>query len=581
LRFSLFFCMLFMAITSACVAEQTLADAEWFQREIGGGVYWRHYQFDDLYGLKESVSIIEADLTSPSVYVRFPYLASTRGLLSTYTPDQYPTAVGAVNGTFFDTSAGGGGSTTFLRVNDTIITPQTYKSWSDNAGITNTSSEFVRIQTRPGTTDGWNGITNRRDILVNGPRLIKAGVVQTYDTVGSHCSARHPRTFLGLNTTTRHLFLVTVDGRTDQSEGMTCDEMTRLMQELGCDEAFSVDGGGSTTMWVNGEPNSGVVNYPSDDSKYDHLGQRSCSNAIAILAPAAAPVAWDGRLLSTDYDSLMLSGSTQTVTLTYENIGTETWTPESTVLEVTRPRTRDSDFYTTDTWITSQIPAQLSETSVASGETGTFTFHFTAPEVSSGKIFTETFGLTQSGVGNFGPADDEARFEIDVEPEDSATSGTFIIESRAGGQNFTRYSEQGGWADTSVNVTAPGCTGTIGDRYGSTYQSVAGFKEAFFTPNFSDGGLYEVFIAYGSSSLSRSPITYTVTDAEGSTTYEIDQTVNTNTWISLGSHTFAAGTGGFVSVSNANTDLSGNMYAGAVKFEMSTTPVEISRFSAE
>ena len=44
-----------------------------------------------------------------------------------------------------------------------------------------------------------------------------------------------------------------------KSVGMTIAEISALMLELGCDEAINLDGGGSTTMVVNGK----VVNSPS------------------------------------------------------------------------------------------------------------------------------------------------------------------------------------------------------------------------------------------------------------------------------------------------------------------------------
>lgn len=551
----------------AADAEQTLADAEWFERQIGVGVTWRHYQFDDLYGARQSVSVIEADLSHTSVTVRFPYLPASRGRTSSFVPQQFSDAIAAVNGSYFDTSAGGGGSTTFLRMNHNVITPQTggATNMRTEGAVTLSSGDYFRIQLRPST--GWDSYTRRRDVLANGPVLLWSGVIADFTPTGAHCSNRHPRTAVGLSSS-RRLFLVTVDGRTAHAAGMTCDELARVMQELGCVSAVNMDGGGSTTMWVNGEPNNGVVNYPSDNGAYDHLGERSCSNAIAIIAPPAPPAPWDARLANVSYTKLMTSGTTQTVTLAYENIGTQRWTRTSTSLVVTRPRTRLSDFHTSHSWVTTTTPALLSEPEVAPGEIGTFSFIVTAPQVSSGRVFDQHFGLMQAGVGPFGPPDNEPRLEFVVEPTGSGSTGTYIIESRAGGLNFTRYSETGGWADSPTNCTAPGLTGNIGMRYGSTYRSIAGAKAATFRPNFAEAGAYHVYIAYGNGgSLARSPITYTVNDAASSTRYLIDQRTNHNTWVLLGTHLFNSGQNGTVTISNEDIDLSGNMYAGAVKFE--------------
>jgi exopolysaccharide biosynthesis protein len=74
---------------------------------------------------------------------------------------------------------------------------------------------------------------------------------------------KHPRTAAGI-TAAGEVVLVTMDGRTPAGIGVTLDELATYMTWLSCDEAMNFDGGGSTTMWVSGQPALGVVNYPSD-----------------------------------------------------------------------------------------------------------------------------------------------------------------------------------------------------------------------------------------------------------------------------------------------------------------------------
>jgi len=45
----------------------------------------------------------------------------------------------------------------------------------------------------------------------------------------------------------------------------------------------TLDGGGSTTMWIQGKPFKGVVNMPCDNKKFDHEGERAVSDIIVIL----------------------------------------------------------------------------------------------------------------------------------------------------------------------------------------------------------------------------------------------------------------------------------------------------------
>jgi hypothetical protein len=71
--------------------------------------------------------------------------------------------------------------------------------------------------------------------------------------------ARHPRTAVGVREDGTLLF-VTVDGRRPgKSVGMSLPELTDLMLEIGAVSAINLDGGGSTTMVIDGE----VVNRPS------------------------------------------------------------------------------------------------------------------------------------------------------------------------------------------------------------------------------------------------------------------------------------------------------------------------------
>jgi hypothetical protein len=83
--------------------------------------------------------------------------------------------------------------------------------------------------------------------------------------------ARHPRTAVGVRADGTLLF-VTVDGRRpEESVGMSLPELTDLMLGLGAVSAINLDGGGSTSMVIDGE----VVNRPS--------GGEARRNADAIL----------------------------------------------------------------------------------------------------------------------------------------------------------------------------------------------------------------------------------------------------------------------------------------------------------
>ena len=76
----------------------------------------------------------------------------------------------------------------------------------------------------------------------------------------------HPRSALGLDPTGRWLTWLVVDGRQKgDSEGVSERELAGLMQEVGCREAFNLDGGGSSILLL-GRPDERleILNRPSD-----------------------------------------------------------------------------------------------------------------------------------------------------------------------------------------------------------------------------------------------------------------------------------------------------------------------------
>lgn len=89
----------------------------------------------------------------------------------------------------------------------------------------------------------------------------------------SFVTSRHPRTIIGRDRE-GDTWLVVIDGRQPgHSVGMTLPELTAFARRLGFVDALNLDGGGSTTMVVNGD----VVNRPSDPF------MRPVSDAIVVL----------------------------------------------------------------------------------------------------------------------------------------------------------------------------------------------------------------------------------------------------------------------------------------------------------
>nr|WP_308290430.1 phosphodiester glycosidase family protein [Streptomyces meridianus] len=115
--------------------------------------------------------------------------------------------------------------------------------------------------------DGKDEITQQRD-----------GMVHADDPSFSYgwAAQRNPRTFAGTDRRGRTV-LVTVDGRSTDDLGLSIPEAADVARSLGLVDAVNLDGGGSTTMAVDGR----VVGRPSDPA-----GERPVGDGVMVLPPA-------------------------------------------------------------------------------------------------------------------------------------------------------------------------------------------------------------------------------------------------------------------------------------------------------
>jgi exopolysaccharide biosynthesis protein len=127
----------------------------------------------------------------------------------------------------------------------------------------------------------WERSIAARDVITSGPILLNSGKNECFPN-DDFCNDRHPRTAVGKKKDGTILFFV-VDGRSPSGRGMTIGELQKTMKWLSCVDALNLDGGGSSTMVIRGQPNNGVVNYPSDNKKFDHEGEREVANALVVL----------------------------------------------------------------------------------------------------------------------------------------------------------------------------------------------------------------------------------------------------------------------------------------------------------
>lgn len=105
----------------------------------------------------------------------------------------------------------------------------------------------------------WNTLSFGPALLEDGQVIEGIEDVEVDTNVGNHSiQGEQPRTGIGM-ISANHLVFVVVDGRSPgYSRGVTMTEFAQIFADLGCTVAYNIDGGGSSTMYFNGE----VVNDP-------------------------------------------------------------------------------------------------------------------------------------------------------------------------------------------------------------------------------------------------------------------------------------------------------------------------------
>lgn len=110
-------------------------------------------------------------------------------------------------------------------------------------------------------------------VLSFGPVLVSDGsiAVDAKTEVGQSMKS-NPRTAIGM-VSPLHYMVVVSDGRTDDNEGLSLYELAQVLVDNGATFAYNLDGGGSTTLYFQGE----VLNTPTSGNR---SGERKVSDIV-------------------------------------------------------------------------------------------------------------------------------------------------------------------------------------------------------------------------------------------------------------------------------------------------------------
>lgn len=119
----------------------------------------------------------------------------------------------------------------------------------------------------------WNTLSFGPAIVEDSAAVEGIQNIEVDTNVGNHSiQGEQPRTAVGLIDDNHYVFVV-VDGRQQgYSRGVTLPELADIMVGLGATTAYNIDGGGSSTMYFDGE----LVNQPSNG------GERGTSDILYV-----------------------------------------------------------------------------------------------------------------------------------------------------------------------------------------------------------------------------------------------------------------------------------------------------------
>ena len=178
-------------------------------------------------------------------------------------------AILAVNGDYYGANATG------YVIRDGKVYRDTVRENADNGDLAiYTDGSFKIINENEVTAQELvdQGVVN---LLAFGPALIKDGqiAVDTNSEVGQSM-ASNPRTAIGI-IDENHYIIVVSDGRTSESQGLSLYQMAEVMKSYGVKTAYNLDGGGSSTLYFNGQ----VINKPTTNGT---IKERAVSDIVYI-----------------------------------------------------------------------------------------------------------------------------------------------------------------------------------------------------------------------------------------------------------------------------------------------------------
>ena len=231
-----------------------------------------------------SINLSETTVNNTQVYVADVTVSSSDYLKTAFAQNSYGTnvtaktsvtaadnnAILAVNGDYYGANSSG------YVIRNGVVYRDTVRENSNNGDLAiykDGSFKIIYEDQISAEQLVKDGVIN---LLAFGPALVENGeiAVGKNQEVGQ-AMASNPRTAIGI-IDENHYIIVVSDGRTSESEGLSLYQLAEVMKSYGAKTAYNLDGGGSSTLYFNGQ----VINKPTTGG--NKISERAVSDIVYI-----------------------------------------------------------------------------------------------------------------------------------------------------------------------------------------------------------------------------------------------------------------------------------------------------------
>jgi len=153
----------------------------------------------------------------------------------------------------------------------------------DHPALYLSRNNTARFNSPPGQI--YNAISGSPILVLQGKLAVGGKDIPQGTSDDGPAETSQPRTAIGLDKNNRKLIIIVVDGRQPgYSEGATLSELAQFLIDAGAYTGMNLDGGGSSTLVMQGNNGGAVVlNSPIDN----HIPgrERNVGNHLGIYAP--------------------------------------------------------------------------------------------------------------------------------------------------------------------------------------------------------------------------------------------------------------------------------------------------------